>query len=160
MWACGGKKMLAYTFVPVCLHTYWSCVFGRHWRFFVTLPQARHHCSPVRQVLPTISANINKNLLPVCASSCCGSAGSHANAGPAQTACKAVCRPALQACQPCGQVSAARPSLASGCPHSMNDKAEMHEQHGAALIKKSGIKAVAGIYNPSARMRFVMKKCC
>lgn len=32
---CGHvrKKNSAYTFVPVCLHTYWSCVFRRHWRF-------------------------------------------------------------------------------------------------------------------------------
>lgn len=60
--------------------------------FFVKLPQARHRSRPVRQVLQTRSVNINKTCSPLCAKSCCRSTDSHANAGPAQTACKALCR--------------------------------------------------------------------
>lgn len=92
-----------YISVHVCAHV---CVYltaqvlSEGMVFFVTLPQARRRCSPVRQVLLTGSVNINKNLLPLGANSCRGSAGSHANAGPAQTACKAPRRPAPAACQP------------------------------------------------------------
>lgn len=69
--------------------------------FFVTLPQASHRCSPVHQVLSTRSVNTNKKkLLPIGASSCHGSAGSHANAGRTQTACRAQRPASLQTGEP------------------------------------------------------------
>lgn len=104
--------MWKYISVHICVQ-----VFPEGMVSFVTLLRAgRHRCSPVRQVLLTGSVNINKTS-SLCANSCRGSAGSHANSGPTQTARKAG-----------GQVSTAWPSLALGCLHSMNDKAQSAQE--------------------------------
>lgn len=105
--------------------------FSPGMELFVTLPQANHRCSPVHQVLSTGSVNINKNLLPLGASSYRGSASSHANAGPAQTACKAPCRPTLQpASLQTGEHSDGQLWLWAVCT-------QTHRPHCVALLMKN-----------------------
>lgn len=101
-------------FISLCV--YLAKMFREGMVRFVMLPQARRRHSPVRQVLPTGSVNINKKTSPPwCQLLRCGSAGSHANAWPDANSLRRAPAASLPACLQTGEQSVANSGFCSVC---------------------------------------------
>lgn len=110
---------------PCVYTTYWSCVFRRHWRFSLL------HCRR-RGTTAVLSVRFSRLYQQTLIKTSSPSVPTPAAARLAAMQMQALRKQPVKPCagRPCSlpALRTGERSTASGCPHSMNDKAEMYER--------------------------------